>query len=187
MSLVLAGPVAGVFALVGGKIMGVVLGSAYGGGVGRELGHLVVYLALWMLAWVGFAVTFPLVFVAEKRWTLVPLAVLGFVHLHPDRARPARAVGPRGSGGRARPRGVRDRGGPDRDALVAHARGSPPSASRGSSLVVGGATALAFGVLSLFLAPIPAALLGVVVYAAIVYALRSLGLSEAWTYVRGLH
>ena len=54
-------------------------------------------------------------------------------------------------------------------------------------VVVGGATALAFGVLSLFLAPIPAALLGVVVYASIVYALRSLGLAEAWTYVRGLH
>jgi hypothetical protein len=54
-------------------------------------------------------------------------------------------------------------------------------------VVIGGATALAFGGLSLFLAPIPAALFGVVVYAAIIYALRSLGLAEAWSYVRGLH
>src|SRR6266852_8523788 len=78
VSLVFVGAAAGVFALVGGRIVGVVLGGAYTGNVGRELGHLVVYLALWMLAWVGFAVTFPLVFVAEKRWTLVPLAVAGF-------------------------------------------------------------------------------------------------------------
>jgi hypothetical protein len=55
------------------------------------------------------------------------------------------------------------------------------------AVVIGGATALAFGGLSLFLAPIPAALFGVVVYAAIIYALRSLGLAEAWSYVRGLH
>ena len=47
----------------------------------------------WMVAWVGFAVTFPLVFVAEKRWTLVPLAALGFAPLHPARARPARRCG----------------------------------------------------------------------------------------------
>ena len=47
--------------------------------------------------------------------------------------------------------------------------------------------ALAFGALSLALSPIPAAALGVFVYAAIVVAMRSLGLSEAWTYVRGLH
>ena len=46
VSLVLAGPVAGAFALVGGKVMGVVLGSAYSGSVGRELGHLVVYAAI---------------------------------------------------------------------------------------------------------------------------------------------
>jgi hypothetical protein len=55
------------------------------------------------------------------------------------------------------------------------------------ALVIGGATALAFGVASLFLSPIPAALAGTVVYVGIVYALRSLGLSEAWSYVRGLH
>jgi hypothetical protein len=186
VSLVLAGPVAGVFALVGGKIMGVVLGSAYSGGVGRELGHLVVYLALWMLAWVCFAVTFPLVFVAEKRWTLVPLAVLGFAVCIP--------VG----------LGLRALWGLEGLAVALGLAASVIAAGLIATLswrtlgiaaqgllrlavVIGGATALAFGGLSLFLAPIPAALFGVVVYAAIIYALRSLGLAEAWTYVRGLH
>jgi hypothetical protein len=34
---------------------------------------------------------------------------------------------------------------------------------------------------------IPAAVLGAGVYAVLIYALRGLGLSEAWAYVRGLH
>jgi hypothetical protein len=52
---------------------------------------------------------------------------------------------------------------------------------------VGAATALAFGALSLTLSPIAAAAAGLLAYAVIVLALRSLGLSEAWAYVRGLH
>src|SRR5712671_4787734 len=79
VSLSLVGAAAGVFALVGGRIVGVVLGDAYKGEVGRQLGHLVVFLSPWMVSWVGFAVTFPLVFVAGRRKTLVPLAVLGFL------------------------------------------------------------------------------------------------------------
>src|SRR6266487_2984244 len=67
ISLSIVGAAAGVFALVGGRIVQFVLGDAYGGRVGRELGHLVVYLSPWMVAWVGFAVTFPLVFVAGRR------------------------------------------------------------------------------------------------------------------------
>ena len=31
-----------------------------------------------MVAWVGFAVTFPLVFVAGRRRALIPLALVGF-------------------------------------------------------------------------------------------------------------
>jgi len=50
-----------------------------------------------------------------------------------------------------------------------------------------GVAALAFGALSLALPAIPAAAVGVLLYAAVVYAMRSLGLSEAWAYVRGLH
>jgi hypothetical protein len=55
------------------------------------------------------------------------------------------------------------------------------------ALALGAACALAFGALTLALSPVPAAVLGVVVYGAIVLAMRSLGLRDAWTYVRGLH
>src|SRR6476661_6911454 len=79
VSLSLVGAAAGVFALVGGRIVQFVLGDQYKGEVGRQLGHLVVYLSPWMVGWVGFAVTFPLVFVAGRRKTLLPLGLLGFV------------------------------------------------------------------------------------------------------------
>jgi hypothetical protein len=55
------------------------------------------------------------------------------------------------------------------------------------SLALGSASALAFGALSLAVPAIPAAVLGIGVYGLIVVSLRSLGLRDAWTYVRGLH
>jgi hypothetical protein len=55
------------------------------------------------------------------------------------------------------------------------------------ALAVGSAAALAFGGLRIALSPITAAAAGVVLYGLFIFALRSLGLSEAWTYVRGLH
>ena len=186
VSLVIVGAAAGVFALVGGRITGVVLGNAYGGGVGRQLGHLVVYLALWMLAWVGFAVTFPLVFVADKRWTLLPLAVLGFgiciplgLGLRSLWGQPGLAVAVGLStlvmaGGLMATIGWRT--------LAIAADGLARLA-----LAVGAATAFAFGAPSLALSPVAAALLGLAVYALIVVALRPLGLSAAWAYVRGLN
>jgi hypothetical protein len=186
VSLVIVGAAGGVFALVGGRIVGVVLGSAYGGGVGRELGHLVVYLSLWMLAWVGFAVTFPLVFVAEKRWTLIPLAIVGFLLCIPL-GFGLRALW--GLSGLAIALGI--------STFVITAGLMATISLRTLSiaavglarlaLAVGASAALAFGGLSLLLQPVPAALLGVVVYAGLMYALRSLGLSDAWAYVRGLH
>ncbi|HKT44118.1 MAG TPA: hypothetical protein VJQ85_04900 [Gaiellaceae bacterium] len=186
VSLSIVGLAAGVFAIVGGRIVGLVLGSAYGGGVGRQLGHLVVYLAPWMLGWVGFAVTFPLVFVAEKRWTLVPLAVLGFGLCIPL------GLGLRslwGLPGIAIAVGLAT--------LVMFvglmATVSPRTLATAAvglarlALAVGAASALAFGTLAIALSPIAAALVGALVYALVIVALRSLGLSEAWTYVRGLH
>jgi hypothetical protein len=186
VSLTIVGAAAGVFALVGGRIVGVVLGDAYSGPVGRELGHLVVYLAPWMVAWVAFAVTFPLVFVAEKRWTLVPLAVLGFGICIPL------GLGLRalwGLQGIAIAIGL---------ATLAVAAGLIATISLRTlafaaagfvrlALVVGGAAAFAFGGLALALSPVPAAFLGVLVYALVIVSLRSLGLSDAWSYVRGLH
>jgi hypothetical protein len=186
VSLSLVGAAAGVFALVGGKIVGFVLGDAYRGQVGRQLGHLVVYLSPWMVAWVGFAVTFPLVFVAGRRRTLVPLGALGFLICIPL------GLGLRslwGLPGIAIAVGL---------ATLVIALGLMHAIAPRSlaiavvglgrlALAVGGAAALAFGGLALALSPWAAAVLGVVVYSLVIVALRSLGLSEAWAYVRGLH
>ena len=187
VSLSLVGAAAGVFALVGGRIVQFVLGNAYKGQVGRELGHLVVYLSPWMVAWVGFAVTFPLVFVAGQAEGARAARGARVRRVHPARARLARGVGPpgiaiaiglatlvialglmaRGLDARARGRRRRAR------AALARDRGgaalSPSAASRSRC------------------SPIPAALLGVVVYALVIFSIRSFGLTDAWTYVRGLH
>jgi hypothetical protein len=186
VSLTIVGAAAGVFAIVGGRIIELVLGSAYGGGVGRALGHLVVYLAPWMLAWVGFAVTFPLVFVAEKRWTLVPLAALGFGVCIPLGLGLRALWGLPGIGvavGLATlliALGLMATVSPQTLALAA-------AGLARLTAVVGAAAALAFGASALTLSPDVAAAVGVVLYGVVIVALRSLGLSEAWSYVRGLH
>jgi hypothetical protein len=186
VSLSLVGAAAGVFALVGGRIVHVVLGDAYGGRVGQELGHLVVYLSPWMVGWVGFAVTFPLVFVAGRRTLLVPLAVAGFLLCIPL------GLGLRaawGQPGVAIAIGI---------ATLLIALGLMAVVARRTLLVaalglarlalaIAAASALAFGGLSLALSPIPAALLGLAVYGLVIYSIRSFGLTDAWTYVRGLH
>ena len=186
VSLSIVGAAAGVFALVGGRIVQFVLGDQYRGEVGRQLGHLVVYLSPWMVAWVGFAVTFPLVFVAGRRKMLVPVAVAGFI-----------VCIPLGLGFRA------EWGLPGiavaiglatlvialgRLAALSTETLAIAAAGLGRiALAVGAASALAFGAVSLVLPGAPAAALGIVVYGLLLVAMRSLGLSEAWTYVRGLH
>ena len=186
VSLSLVGAAAGVFALVGGRIVQFVLGDQYKGEVGRQLGHLVVYLSPWMVGWVGFAVTFPLVFVAGRRKTLVPLSLVGFAICIPL------GLGLRslwGSPGIAIAIGI---------STLVIALGLMAAISTQAlaiavlglarlALVVGGAAALTFGGLSLALSPAAAAGVGAVAYALVIVTARSLGLSEAWTYVRGLH
>ena len=186
VSLSLVGAAAGVFALVGGSIVRVVLGDAYSGHVGSELGHLVAYLAPWMVAWVGFAVTFPLVFVAGRRHVLVPLAAAGFLVCIPL-GLALRSLW--GLPGIAIAVGI---------ATLVVSLGLMAALSWRSfgiaavglarlSLAIGSAAALAFGGLGVALPAAAAAALGLVVYAALILATRSLGLSAAWTYVRGLH
>ncbi|MDX6441284.1 MAG: Lipid flippase MurJ [Gaiellaceae bacterium] len=186
VSLAFVGAAAGVFALVGGRVVGFVLGNAYKGQVGRQLGHLVVYLSPWMVAWVGFAVTFPLVFVAGRRKALVPLAALGFLVCIPLGLAFRAAWGLPGI---AIAIGL---------ATLVIALGLMAAVSTRAltiaaigvgrvALAIAAASALAFGGLALALSPIAAALLGVVVYALIIFAIRSFGLTDAWTYVRGLH
>jgi hypothetical protein len=186
VSLSLVGAAAGVFALVGGRIVQFVLGNAYKGQVGRDLGHLVAYLSPWMVAWVGFAVTFPLVFVAGRRRALIPLGLVGFAVCIPL------GLGLRAAWGLP---GVAVAIGlatllVSLGLMAAISTRTLAVAAVGLarlSLAIAAASALAFGGLSLLLSPIPAALLGVMVYALVIFSIRSFGLTDAWTYVRGLH
>lgn len=186
VSLSLIGAAAGVFALVGGRIVHLILGDEYGGQVGREVGQLVVYLSPWMIAWIGFIATYPLVFVAARRRLLLPIAIGGVAAMVPL------GLGLRALWGLA---GIAIALGA---ATLAIALGLMWAVDRRTlevavvgllrlSLGIGAASALAFGAFSLAFPAVPAAAAGVVAYAAIVLALRSFGLSDAWTYVRGLH
>jgi len=186
VSLTIVGAAAGVFALVGGRIVHVVLGNQYGGRVGHDLGLLVVYLSPWMIAWVGFVVTYPLVFVAARQRYLVPVALTGFLSMIPL------GLGLRAAWGLP---GIAIAIGLATlviacGLLVAVDRRTLTIAIFGVarlSLALGAASALAFGAVALILSPAPAAVIGIVVYGLIVLSLRSLGLRDAWTYIRGLH
>jgi hypothetical protein len=186
VSLSFVGAAAGIFALVGGRIVHIILGDQYGGHVGRDLGLLVVYLSPWMIAWVGFVVTYPLVFVADRKRLLVPVALAGPIAMIPL------GLGLRAAWGMP---GIAIALGLSTLVIAlglmwAIARQTLEIALLGIarlSLALGAASAFAFGALSLVVSPIPAAALGVLVYAMIVASLRSLGLRDAWTYVRGLH
>jgi hypothetical protein len=186
VSLSFVGAAAGVFALVGGRIVHIVLGSQYAGKVGRNLGLLVVYLSPWMVAWIGFVVAFPLVFVAGRRRYLVPVALIGPLAMIPLGFALRAAWG---APGIAIALGL---------ATLATALGLLWALDRRTlgiavlglarlSLALGSSSALAFGALSLAVPAVPAAVLGIGVYGLLVVSLRSLGLREAWTYVRGLH
>jgi hypothetical protein len=186
VSLSFVGAAAGVFALVGGRIVHLALGSQYAGKVGRDLGLLVVYLSPWMVAWIGFVVTFPLLFVADRRRYLLPVALIGPVAMIPMGFAFRRAWG---APGIAVALGV---------ATLVVALGLLWAVGRRTleiavvglarlTLALGAASALAFGPLSLAVPEVAAAVLGIGVYALLVLSFRSLGLREAWTYVRGLH
>ncbi|HZC30607.1 MAG TPA: hypothetical protein VE261_03755, partial [Gaiellaceae bacterium] len=185
VSLVLVGAAAGIFALVGGRLVELVLGNAYSGGIGAALGRLVVWLAPWMLAWVCFALTFPLVFVARRQRVAPLFAAAAVAVFVPVGLAFRSAWGLDGIGAAL---------GVSTFAIGLGLMWSLSSrtlalASLGLTrlgLAIGAAAALAFGGLALALAPIPAAAVGVLVYGLIILAFRSLGLAEAWTYVRGL-
>ena len=69
---------AGIFALVGDRIVRAALGPAYEGEAGSEIGRLVGVLGPWMAVSIGVTITFPMLFVAgrERRLPLLAVAVL---------------------------------------------------------------------------------------------------------------
>jgi peptidoglycan biosynthesis protein MviN/MurJ (putative lipid II flippase) len=186
ISLAIVGAASGVIAVVGGRFITWALGPDYAGHVGEELGRLVVYLAPWMVGSAAFSIVYPLLFVMHRARLLLPLAAAALLVAVPI-SLVARAWG--GLAGVAVALGIStlllDLGllallG--RQVLVRAALGLARL-----SFVVLAAAALAFGGASLVLATIPAAVIGVVAYAAILVAMRQLGLAQAWHYVRALH
>ncbi len=186
ISLAIVGAASGVVAVVGGSFITWALGPDYAGHVGDELGRLVVYLAPWMVGSAAFSIVYPLLFVMERTRLLVPLALAAVLADVPISLVARHWAG---LAGVAVALGVAtlllDLG-----LMALLGRRVLFRAAFGLarlSLVVLAAAALAFGGAALLLAAIPAAALGVVVYAAILLAMRELGLAEAWHYVRALH
>jgi hypothetical protein len=183
LSLAVVAAAAGVFALAGGRVVRLALGSRYGGGTGAELGRLVVYFAPWMVIAVAVSVAFPLLFVRGRAWwlPLLAVAVLGGHVLVEWAGRSA--FGLAGiAAGMAVTTGV---------VLVAllWPLGTLVGALRGllsAAVVCGGLAAIAFGVPRFVLGPVPAAAVGLVLYAVVLGWWRPPGLRIAWTYARAL-
>jgi O-antigen/teichoic acid export membrane protein len=186
VSLALVGAAAGLVALVGGRVVTALLGSAYSGSVGDELGRLVVYLSPWMIASAAFSITYPLIFVMHRTRLLLPIAVGALFA-----AIPISIIG-RSLWGLT---GVTIALGVSTLLLVLALMASlsmrmltlTAVGLARLSLLVGAATALAFGGASLVLSAVPAAAAGLGLYALLLAAMRQLGLSQAWQYVRALH
>ena len=186
VSLAFVGAAAGLVALLGGRVIAAVLGDAYAGDVGEELGRLVVYLSPWMIASAAFSITYPLMFVMHRTRLLIPIAVGAVVVDIPI------SIVTRDWWGLT---GVTVALGISTLLLVLGLMASlSPRMLVASvvglgrlSVVVGAATALAFGGASLVFSAVPAAAAGLALYALLLVAVRELGLTEAWQYVRALH
>jgi hypothetical protein len=183
IAVVAIGGVAGVFALAGSELAEAVLGESYGGDAGGDLGRLVAVLSLWAVVTVGVSVTFPLVFVAERGRALplialaalalhVPLALAGWRLAALDGLAVALAL-------------------TTAVVLVLLLRQLEAVRPAGLGLaqvgaIVAAGTALAFVPAALLLPAVPAAVVGLVVYTALVAVVRPRGLGDAWRYLRAL-
>jgi O-antigen/teichoic acid export membrane protein len=186
VALAFVGAGAGLVALVGGRVVTAILGGAFAGDVGDQLGRLVVFLAPWMIANAAFSITYPLLFVMGRTRLLVPLAIGGILMDIPI------SIAGRAWWGLT---GVTVALGVSTLLLVLGLMAALSPRMLGLtvvglarlSLLVGAATALAFGGASLVLSAVPAAAAGLALYAVILVAMRQLGLAQAWQYVRALH
>lgn len=184
LSLALVAAAAGVFAIAGAEVARWVLGSAYGGGTGSQLGRLVVYLAPWMVASVGVSVTFPLLFVrgGTRRLPALAVAVLA--------VQVGVAWGGELAFGLAGIAGAMAATTAIALIVLLHALGVLERVLRGLAVAAaacGGIAAVAFVPPGVLLGAIPAAVVGLAVYAAVLGLWRPPGLRAAWAYTRALH
>jgi hypothetical protein len=183
LSLATVAGAAGVFALAGATVARHVLGSAYGGGTGAELGRLVVYFTPWMVASIAVTVAYPLLFVRGRaKW--LPLLAVGALCVHVLVEWAGRGIA--GLGGVAGGLAVTTAG---ILAVVLAALGALAPTLRAlvpAALVCGVVAAIAFGVPSLLVGPLAAAIAGLVVYALVLGVGRPPGLRQAWAYLHSL-
>jgi hypothetical protein len=185
VALAFVGAATGLVALVGGRVVTAALGHAYAGEVGDQLGRLVVYLSPWMVAWAAFSITYPLLFVMHRTRYLIPIALAGVLADIPI------SIACRSWWGLT---GVTFAMGISMTlvvlglmaALSARTLTLALAGLLRLSVLVGAATALAFGGASLLLDAVPAAAAGLALYAVILLAVRELGLAQAWHHVRAL-
>lgn len=176
---------AGVFALVGDRVVGAILGSDYTGDTGNELGRLIALLGLWMAASVGVTISFPLLFVAARE-RLLPAVAVGALALHVVLA--WLAIDAWELEGAVLALTVTTLAILIALLALLSSRVLATSA-RGlglAALATGGLAAIAFGAVDLVADPAPAAVLGLVLFCGLLLATRSLGLRQAWAYLRAL-
>jgi hypothetical protein len=183
LSLVPVAAAAGVFTLAGRPLVRHVLGASYGGGTGAELGRLVGYLAPWMVASVVVSVAYPLVFVRGRaRWLpLLAAAVVGGQVLVEWGGRAAFGLGGVAGGLALTTAGV--------VVVLLAWLGALRRTLAGvvvAAVVCGALAAAAFGLSRLVVGPIPAAAVGLVLYASVLGAWRPTGLRHAWAYLHAL-
>jgi hypothetical protein len=185
LSLPLIAGAVGVFALVGARVVRAVLGDAWAGPAGHELVRLVVCFAPWTVASVALTVAFPLLFVAERPRVLVPLAIVLPLVQVPLAWGLEQAWGLEGLAIALALTTFAAlavlMGGISRRTLLLTAAGLVRVAG-----VIGVAAAVSFGLLAALLGGVPAAAVGLVVYAALLTLALPLGLRDAWGYVRAL-
>ena len=182
-AVVASGATAGVFTLGGKDLLSAVLGPSYDAGVGSGLGHLVAWLTPWMVITIVVSVALPLVFVAGRQRRL-PLTAAVMVVAHV----PLALAGQRlfGLPGLACALALSTAVG-----LVGllSALGGLASVARGigvATLIVGCATAAAFGAAGLVTAGAPAALLGLGIFTTMLVLVRPVGLRDAVRHLRHL-
>jgi O-antigen/teichoic acid export membrane protein len=183
IALVFVGAAAGALAVAGGEAVGAILGDSYEGDVGSDLGRLIVVLSPWMIVATGVSVTFPLAFVAERTRRLpwiaavvlalqVPLAWVGTSLLDLDGLAIALTCSTLV---------VLVALLAELDVLAGTARGLVAAA-----LVVGGLSAAAFVPPALLLGAFASAVIGLVVYVALLVLIRPRPLTLSWRYLRAL-
>jgi peptidoglycan biosynthesis protein MviN/MurJ (putative lipid II flippase) len=183
IALVVVGAAVGALALVGADVVEAVLGDAYGADVGDEVARLIVVLSAWIVAVVGVNVTFPLAFVTGR---LRALPWIGLIALAAQLGLAWVGVELFELDGLAISLAVSSF---VVLAALLHQLGAAGQALRGVALAAGVIAALTC---SAFIPPglvtrgAVGAIVGLVLYAALVLLLKPKGLTASWSYLRAL-